>query len=559
MKWSSLPYRLRSSRKALAATGAFALASAGAGILAIPSAEAATNTTYYVSTSGSDSNAGTSTASPWKSLAKVDATTFQPGDRILFQAGNAWTGQLWPKGSGASGAPITIGSYGSGARPSFAGAGKVADTVKLWNQQYWTVTGIDVSNNAPSTGTAVANLGDFRGIHIGGDDSKTLSGFVVDGVSVHDVTGVDNWVGGSTANNKTGIHFQMGWDRAKNTGGIVFNTTVPNIAAPPSTPTILTGITVQNSSIQNTSWGGIVTKQYVGDAPGAVATGWGLRSSASDSKYAPFTHVTIQGNYITQRGTAYGANGMLLDDVRDAVVQNNLVDRVGTCGIELDYADVATVQHNEVTGTSVKAGGSDSNAVDPDMGTTNIVIQYNYLHNNNVGFLVFQVRFGGSSVWRYNIVANSSKESMQLGSISSSTAQIYNNTFYNTSSTLASLSTNSHYTFTNNIFYTTAAKPTTASGSSIVYNNNLYGGNSPTVPSGDKHARTGNPLFANPTAGGTGTQASGPDLSAGLNWLIPANSPAANAGVTIANNGGLDYVGTTVPTIPDIGALQHRA
>lgn len=559
MKWSSLPYRLRSSRKALAATGAFALASAGAGILAIPSAEAATNTTYYVSTSGSDSNAGTSTASPWKSLAKVDATTFQPGDRILFQAGNAWTGQLWPKGSGASGAPITIGSYGSGARPSFAGAGKVADTVKLWNQQYWTVTGIDVSNNAPSTGTAGANLGDFRGIHIGGDDSKTLSGFVVDGVSVHDVTGVDNWVGGSTANNKTGIHFQMGWDRAKNTGGIVFNTTVPNIAAPPSTPTILTGITVQNSSIQNTSWGGIVTKQYVGDAPGAVATGWGLRSSASDSKYAPFTHVTIQGNYITQRGTAYGANGMLLDDVRDAVVQNNLVDRVGTCGIELDYADVATVQHNEVTGTSVKAGGSDSNAVDPDMGTTNIVIQYNYLHNNNVGFLVFQVRFGGSSVWRYNIVANSSKESMQLGSISSSTAQIYNNTFYNTSSTLASLSTNSHYTFTNNIFYTTAAKPTMASGSSIVYNNNLYGGNSPTVPSGDKHARTGNPLFANPTAGGTGTQASGPDLSAGLNWLIPANSPAANAGVTIANNGGLDYVGTTVPTIPDIGALQHRA
>jgi len=101
------------------------------------------------------------------------------------------------------------------------------------------------------------------------------------------------------------------------------------------------------------------------------------------------------------------------------------------------------------------------------------------------------------------------------------------------------------------------AHPTMASGSGIVYNDNLYGGNSPTVPSGEKHAIIGNPQFANPTAGGTGTQASGPDLSAGLNWLIPASSPAANAGVTIANNGGLDYIGTVVPIVPDIGALQH--
>ncbi len=556
MKCSSLSHRLRASRRTLAVASAIALATAGAGVLTAPVADASGGTTYYVSTTGSDSNAGTSSSSPWKSLAKVDATMFQPGDRILFQAGNSWRGQLWPKGSGSSGAPITIGSYGTGALPSFAGRGAVADAVKLWNQQYWTISDIDVSNNAPSTGTAGANLADFRGIHIGGDDSRTLSGFTVDAVSVHDVTGLDNWVGGSTSRNKTGIHFAMGWDRAKNTGGIVFNTTVPNIAAPPSTPTVLSGITVENSSIQNTSWGGIVLKQYVGDAPGAVATGWGLRTSASDSKYAPFTHVTIQGNYITQRGTTYGANGMLLDDVRDAVVQNNLVDRIGTSGIEMDYADVVTVQHNEVTGTTVKAGGDDSNAVDPDMGTTNIVIQYNYLHNNNVGFLVYQVHFGGNSIWRYNVVANNSKIAMQLASISSSTAQIYNNTFYNTTATLA-VATASHYIFTNNIFYTTVAHPTMAGGSGIVYNNNLYGGNTPTVPSGDKHAIVGNPLFANPTAGGTGSQASGPDLSAGLNWLIPANSPAASRGVTIANNGGVDYIGTAVPTVPDIGALQH--
>ena len=269
MKWTSLPRRLREERKALTVLGAVALSSTGLGVIAAAPAAAA-GTTYYVSTSGSDANSGTGSSSAWQSLAKVDATTFQPGDKILFQDGGSWTGQLWPKGSGSSSAPITIGNYGSGDKPVIAGAGAVPDAVKIWDQQYWTITGLDVSNKA---GSSASNLGDFRGIHIGGDDSQTLSGFVVNGVSVHDVTGVDDWIGGSTSSNQTGINFQMGWDRAKDTGGIVVDTTVPNIAAPPSTPTILNNITIENSSIENTSWGAIVLKQYTGDAPGAVATG----------------------------------------------------------------------------------------------------------------------------------------------------------------------------------------------------------------------------------------------------------------------------------------------
>jgi hypothetical protein len=95
------------------------------------------------------------------------------------------------------------------------------------------------------------------------------------------------------------------------------------------------------------------------------------------------------------------------------------------------------------------------------------------------------------------------------------------------------------------------------STSGATYHNNLYGGSSPTIPSGDSHPVGGNPQFAHPTAGGTGTPATGPDLKAGLNWLIAAGSPAVRAGVAIANNGGLDYNGAAIPTVPDIGALQH--
>jgi hypothetical protein len=554
MKWT-LPRRSRGNKRALIALSAVTLATAAAAIVAGPAAAASTGRTYYISTSGNDSNSGTSQSSPWASLSKVDATTFQPGDHILFRSGDTWHGQLWPKGSGTSSAPITIGGYGSGNRPSFAGSGQVPEAVKLWNQQHWTITGIDASNWA---GSSTSDLKDLRGIHIGGDDGQTLSGFTIDGVSVHDVTGVDNWVGGSTANNRPGINFQMGWDRAKNTGGIVFSTTVPNIAAPPSTPTILNDILIENSSVKNTSWGGIVLKQYSGTSPGAVATGWGLRTSATDSRFSPHTNVTIQGNYIIQSGTAYGSNGMLIDDVRHALVQNNLVDRVGTSGIEFDYSDQVVAQHNEVTGTTVKAGGGDSNGIDTDMGVTNAVVQYNYLHDNGMGYLSCacntSTRFDTATV-RYNVLANNKNTEILLDSVSGSVTDIDNNTIYNTAATKM-VGGSGPTAFTNNIFYTTVANASMVT-SGVTYRNNLYGGNSPTIPSNESHRVTGNPQFANPTGGGTGTQATGPDLKAALNWRIASGSPAVRAGVAIANNGGVDYDGVAIPSVPDIGALQH--
>lgn len=552
----SVSRRPRANRHALTALSAFSLVATGAGIAAAPAAHAAAGTTYYLSTSGSDSNSGMSADSPWKSLAKIDATTFQPGDRILLQAGGTWTGQLWPKGSGSLGAPITIGGYGSGSRPAIAGGGKAADAVKLWNQQYWTITGIDVSNYA---GGAASNLGDFRGIHIGGDDGHTHSGFTVDSVSVHDVTGEVRWIGGSASGNNTGITWANGWDRSKDTGGIVFNTTIPHIAAPPATATVLADITVQNSAVQNTSFGGIVLKQYTGDAPGAVSTGWGQRTSANDPKFAPFTNVTIQNNYVTQHGTPYGCDGIYITDVRGGLFQHNLIDRVGTSGIELYNTDRITVQHNEATGTTKKAGGVDSNGIDTDIATTGSVVQYNYIHTNGEGYLACACasRGFGDAIFRYNVLASNSAIEIHLVNSAHSTTSLYNNTIYNTGAGNMVEGSGGANVFSNNIFYTTVAHAAMSTSSGVTYSHDLYGGTSPTIPSTESHAVTGNPRFANPTAGGTGTQAGGPDLSAGLNWRITAGSPAIGAGVKIPDNGGVDYAGVGVPAVPDIGALQH--
>jgi hypothetical protein len=78
---------------------------------------------YVDSNSGSDSNGGTSSSTPWRSLNKVNSSTFQPGDAINFQRGSVWTGNLQVRSSGTSSSPITYRAYGTGAAPQIANPG----------------------------------------------------------------------------------------------------------------------------------------------------------------------------------------------------------------------------------------------------------------------------------------------------------------------------------------------------------------------------------------------------------------------------------------------------
>src|SRR3989344_2919178 len=71
--------------------------------------------TYFVDATLGDDDArdGLSEANAWKSVAKVNATAFLPGDSILFKCGETWREQLVVPNSGAAGNPITFGSYGN--------------------------------------------------------------------------------------------------------------------------------------------------------------------------------------------------------------------------------------------------------------------------------------------------------------------------------------------------------------------------------------------------------------------------------------------------------------
>jgi hypothetical protein len=93
-----------------------------AGMLACVLIASASATTYYVSSGGGDdAKDGQSTATAWKTIAKVNAATFSPGDQILFKRGDTWRESLVPPSSGAAGNPIVFDAYGSGDAPTITG------------------------------------------------------------------------------------------------------------------------------------------------------------------------------------------------------------------------------------------------------------------------------------------------------------------------------------------------------------------------------------------------------------------------------------------------------
>jgi hypothetical protein len=79
---------------------------------------------YYVSSStGNDSNPGTSEDLAWKSLDRINNFyKLYPGDKVLFKRGDEWTGNLRINTSGTVENPITFGAFGTGENPKIYGS-----------------------------------------------------------------------------------------------------------------------------------------------------------------------------------------------------------------------------------------------------------------------------------------------------------------------------------------------------------------------------------------------------------------------------------------------------
>ena len=294
--------------------------------------------TYYIdASSGSDRSPGKSPDSPWKTLDKINATTFHPGDRILFKSGGSWTGQLWPKGSGTANHPITIDKYGGDALPVINGAGLVEDAVLLKNQEYWEVRNLEVTN----TGTAPTLR---RGVDVVAENVGELHHIYLQDLKVHDVNGsMKEKVNG-------GIHYRSIGD---------------------TKPSRFVDLRIENNHIWHVDRSGIF--------------GWSTHWIRT--KWYPSLGVVIRNNVLDD----IAGDGIVNVATDGALVDYNVVSRASqrsqdyNVGIWPWSADNTIIQYNEVYGTR---GQHDAEGFDSDWNSRNTIIQYNYSHDNEGGFLL---------------------------------------------------------------------------------------------------------------------------------------------------------------------------
>ena len=98
---------------------------------------------YYISAAGSDVNSGTSPASPWQTISKVNSFTFALNDSILFKRGNIFYGGIVVRG-----ANLNFGAYGTGAKPIISGLSTITGWVNLGGNIWEAPTvGVKATNN----------------------------------------------------------------------------------------------------------------------------------------------------------------------------------------------------------------------------------------------------------------------------------------------------------------------------------------------------------------------------------------------------------------------------
>lgn len=485
---------------------------------------AAVGTTYYVdAVSGDDTNNGTSNNSPWKSLGKVNGMTFSAGDRILFKKGGSWTGLLAPKGSGATGNPIIIDSYGSGNKPLINGDGTNEAAVQLRNQDYWTIQNIAVTNRDPDPSALELR----SGVKIIAEGA-VVNGIHIKNVEVSDVEGSYNRAGSISFYFNAGIHIRMdaGTPMGKYDGVLVENCYVHDV------DTIGIGFFADDNA------------------------GYGYNNSTWSS------NITVRSNHVARTG----ADGILVGMAKSPLIEYNLVEDAGAngtaaltkviAGCWAYNASDALFQYNEVSGTAEFT--NDGQAFDLDWGAEGTwTFQYNYSRKNGGGTMLIMFPWGRYStanakecIFRYNIAENDATGHMF--ELHHGILTAYNNIVYGPEIPVNVKAAVRGNTFINNVFVGNAASRYNAGNN---YHNNLYfGHNGPS----DDNKIVADPKFINPGANEAQIDFYSPSKLSG--YKLQADSPCINAGSFIYNNGGQDFWGTAIDgdnSTPDIGAQEY--
>lgn len=544
---------------------------------------------YFIdATSGRDNRTGTSPATAWRTLAKATATTFGPGDRILLKAGEQWQSQqLWPKGSGSNGRPITISAYGdpNARRPYIATNGNVpspfnADGTKnpatvgltgaivLRNQQYWAINNVELSNDNDFATDITAGRYVRDGIMVSinadllaaGADS-IMDNFRISDVYVHNLDGPSVW----QRIHYGGVNFQVFGSRgykSYGTGGYYFK-----------------DVRIENNTFENVelhaiqfafNWfaaDGTDAGQY--DEAGKFHEGWEQLWVRTRDLYS--RDVYIGHNY----AESVGQGAIQLANTRNMTVEynevNGFLERYDSVSVALYLwagAD-SVMQFNEVYGGPHNE--FDGTPWDLEYTNFNVTYQFNYSHDNEAGWMSYMGN-SSNSVARYNLSVNDNGVIVKnMLSTNYSPTYFVNNTFVYDGANLDYFHDEtflSRVYFLNNIFYNTSTTPTPwyrrtgALRNAVFSNNDFYeaGGTHSAQEPADPHGLRVDPRFVGDPASYVTGAGVNQIRTAAAHFRLKDDSPLIDAGRYNPHLGTQDFLGTHIyyGTAPDPGMAESR-
>jgi len=324
---------------------------------AVPAGAAAP--VYYVSNSGSDTNSGTSTSAPWKTIAKVNAAMLGlTGAAIRFNGGQSFAGCLtFDSGEGGtSSSPIAISSYGTG-RATISCNTAAASAIRIHDTGGFTVSNLDLANTGGTNGG-------YYGIELFNDlaggvqktyfrfDGLEISGFSVAGIALHAEP--------SDQNPATGFS----------------DVRITNVAAHNNRDAGIESWSNRDVTTNPTSYN--FDSLYIGSSSAFANTGIPGKGNNSGSgiSIGEASNVTIEHSSAYDNGT------------------NNNYSGGGPVGIWVYQTTNALIQYNESYRNS-GGTGPDGDGFDLDGGVSNSTLQHNYSHDNaGAGILVFQYEGG---------------------------------------------------------------------------------------------------------------------------------------------------------------------
>lgn len=349
---------------------------------------------------GDDACDGLTPATAWRTLASANTRLFLPGDRLLLKAGGVWRGAaLSPQGSGTPGRPIVLTSYADGPRPALHGDGLVSAVIRLFNQSGWEIIGLEITNHSPAAEPPL-----LHGIEVRARDAGLLPHLVFRDLEIHDINGP------SAGFNDADV-------ARKSVGGIGL------IIEGDRVPTAWDGVLVENCHLHDLSYVGFANR-----------SSWTRGHAKNDpAGWAPSRGIVIRGNLVERTAR----DGVIVRASVAPLVEHN---RFLECAIEANGVgcfafdcDDAVFQFNEAAYTRYNPGDTDASGFDSDWNCRRTVIQFNYSHDNDYGFVLLccdgRWGFNDDSIVRYNISQNDGGNVIRVsGTVKR--AQIYNNTIY---------------------------------------------------------------------------------------------------------------------------------